>query len=317
MKYMDKILIRNILAFILISHTFGTAQAQDYNYDKGCLFGSSLFGRLGGSIPDTIMPQHFDTAYMARYSVSPSFESDYAFQLNRADSGQFQITGLYLLQHIHNYASKRDSITFEVLKKDISPNIALSLEALFTALVQQPHDYGSIGGEDGVSYYFQNKRHGIESCASTWEPDAYSPIGEVIDICNILSQYPKDETISLTGLSAKIDSLRDAIYLQNKPPIFNKIKKPDYLALFLDYPFNCMAEDNIKLFLTERVDTCLTSNTTAMATIDSLHIETYETDTTLSVQLYLKALKNQQHTYINDVFTFSKRTGEYLNHQTE
>ncbi len=214
-----KILIKNILILILISHAFGTAQAQDYNYDKGCLFGSSLFGRLNSSIPDTIMPQYFDTAYMARYSVSPSFASDYAFQLNRVDSGHFQITGLYLLQHIHNYASNTDSITFEVLKKGISPNIALSLEALFTALVQQPHDYGSIDGEDGVSYYFQNKRHDIESCASTWEPHEYSPIGEVIRICNILSQYPKDEIISLTGLSAKIDSLRDAIYLQNKQVI--------------------------------------------------------------------------------------------------
>ncbi len=316
-------MIRFVLMIMSIICTFTITKAQSYNYDNGCLFSSSLFGRLNSSIPDTIMPRWFDTAYIARYSISSSFTPNYAFQINKIDSACFQITGLYLLRH--SRVSNTDSITFEVLKREISPNVVWSLDALFTTLVQQPHDYGSIEGEDGTSYYFQNKKNGVESCASTWSPDEHSFIGQVIQLCNILSQYPKCDTISLVDMAGRIDSLRNLIDLQNKaykasllqiPSNTNKgdAQKPDYLSLFLDYPYNCAAEDNIKLFLAQRLDTCLTSNTTKMPTIDSLHMQTQETNTTISINIYLKILKNNKYIYLNDTFTFSKRTGKCLSH---
>jgi hypothetical protein len=138
-----------------------------------------------------VLLQEFNDKPIARYLVQPSFDSEYAFQIQQDSDDNYILVANCLKTNLW-YCENRDTIKVEKFIKYIEQGLAEPISILFKKVLQ-PGDGPCYGiGRDGTTYrlYTYDKEKGL-ICGETWSPDKGSKMFELISICEAVFEYSK------------------------------------------------------------------------------------------------------------------------------
>ena len=155
----------------------------------------------------------FDEAYLIRFIAKPSFEPEYAFQIEKVMNNTFRLKVILFQENLW-YSRNRDSIKVYTYEKKINKTLAIQLDSLFNKTTSSAITKENliVGGIDGETYYFSRKSEsGIMNCGQCWSPSNSTPLFELVDICKTLFDYAKMEIVDIAGLNDRIKKLYDII----------------------------------------------------------------------------------------------------------
>ncbi len=154
---------------------------------------------------EKIFRENLKEDYMLRFVAKPSFNPEYAFQINKIEDANFEIAVLILHENLWNIQNN-DSIQFSVISKRINCDFISSMDTLFRILTDSVSGVEAIGyGEDGVTYSFKYKSGDVVKCGEAWSPEDNSLLGDVVQICDNLILYAQGKNVDLDDLLDCID----------------------------------------------------------------------------------------------------------------
>lgn len=166
--------------------------------------------KYNGHLEEVLM-NNFKEDYIVRFIAKPTCNPEYAFQIREIDTANFEITAIFFQENLWNTQSI-DSVIVEVRNRNINRKLALKIDALFNVFIDSLSDRNALGiGEDGISYIFIRKSKNGVKCGETWSPNETSPLGELVYICKVLTEYVKGEDVEVVKIQKIINKLYDII----------------------------------------------------------------------------------------------------------
>lgn len=163
-----------------------------------------------------LLYQDFSEKPLARFTVIPSFRSEYAFSMEMRKGKPFISTRL--LSGNYHMATDKESVKVTAKRRYISKQLYLKLGELFQAMGQtiRPPSERKIG-LDGTTYLFEmTDRDGNVLRGETWTPTLSSVPGRLVCICNDLmrSKRAKPEAGILEEVESLIsDLIKEGCYI--------------------------------------------------------------------------------------------------------
>ncbi len=161
---------------------------------------------------EEVLMNNFKDDYILRFIAKPTSNPEYAFQISEIDTANFEITAVFFQENLWTTlwnTQSIDSVIVEMRNRNINKKLALKIDALFNVYTDSLSDGNALGiGEDDTSYIFIRKSKNEVKCGETWSPNKSSPLGELIYICEILTEYVKgkdDELIKVQEMINKFN----------------------------------------------------------------------------------------------------------------
>ena len=151
--------------------------------------------------------------YLIRFVAKPSFEAEYAFQIEEDSIDRYQIKAILFKENLWS-AKNRDSIQVVTNNRIINSYLVLQIENIFKKATNSAmaRKYSNALGVDGVSYYFYRKSDSeVISCGECWSPSKNTPLFELVSICEILYDFTRGKTFDNNNLIGRLDNLYDLI----------------------------------------------------------------------------------------------------------
>ena len=143
----------------------------------------------------------------ARYTYIPSFSSEFAFSIEQKDDQYFIISNS--LSKSYWYSKDKKRVKVRPTSTEIDEPLFKAIGELFQLLgkqIKKPEK--EIMGLDGATYYFASTDYkGEIKMGETWSPDADSPMGRLVKICNNLYLIGKGKDISQSEIEKDIKRL--------------------------------------------------------------------------------------------------------------
>jgi len=164
---------------------------------------------------EEVLVNNFKEDYIVRFIAKPTSNPEYAFQIREIDTANFEITAVFFQENLWNTlwnTQSIDSVIVEVRNRNLNKKLALKIDALFNVFTKSLSDRNTLGiGEDDISYIFIRKSKNGVKCGETLSPNEPSPLGELIYICNVLTEYVKEEDVEVVKVQEIINKLYDII----------------------------------------------------------------------------------------------------------
>jgi len=159
---------------------------------------------------EKVLMNNLEEDYIIRFIAKPSYNPEYAFQIRKIDSTNFEIEAVFFHENLWNVQSINPSI--DVRKRYINKELVLKIDALFKVFTNTISNKYALGiGEDGTSFIFKRKTIDGVICGETLSPNDTSPLGKLVCICNVLTVYAKGEDVELEKLHESINKLYDSM----------------------------------------------------------------------------------------------------------
>lgn len=133
-----------------------------------------------------LLYKNFNKKPVARYTSMPSFETEYAFSVEKKND-EFVIISNILTQN-YWYAKNRKSVRLITNKTAIEEKLYLKIAELFHLLqVQTKVIDEELYMFDGTTYYFSSTSDSGEvKTGETWSPGIETYLGKLTEVCNHL-----------------------------------------------------------------------------------------------------------------------------------
>jgi len=154
--------------------------------------------------------KNFKEDYIIRFIAKPTYNPEYAFQIRKIDSINFEIEVVFFHENLWNVQSINPTV--DVRKRNINKELVLKIDALFKIFTNTISNKEALGiVEDGTSFIFKRKTKDGITCGETWSPNETSPLGKLVCICNVLTEYAKGEDVELEKVHESINELYDSM----------------------------------------------------------------------------------------------------------
>ncbi len=159
---------------------------------------------------EKVLMNNLEEDYIIRFIAKPTYNPEYAFQIRKIDSTNFEIEAVFFHENLWNVQSINPSI--DVRKRYINKELVLKIDALFKVFTNTiSNKYTLFIGEDCSSFIFKRKTIDGVICGETWSPNDTSPLGKLVCICKVLTEYAKGEDVELEKVHESINKLYDSM----------------------------------------------------------------------------------------------------------
>lgn len=197
-----KFTISIVLSSIFISACFGQnnyLKPSELNSETGILKDYYI-----GLFP--LLYRDFSDKPTARYTLIPSFSSEFAFSVEEKDNHFFIISNH--LSTSYWYAKNKSKVKVKHVSTEINKDFYNKISVLFNiALKQARQPSKKTMGLDGETSYLSTTIDGVVKSAETWSPDQTSHMGQLVEICKQLYLIGLGKSTSQTEVSKEIDQL--------------------------------------------------------------------------------------------------------------
>ena len=191
MKKVSLMFIFLLTALLSVGQSLHLIPARDFNSYEGQL--KEYYGKV---FP--LLHTGFSQNPYAWYTSMPSFESEYAFSVEKIDGKYFILSNT--LSENYWYARSRKAVKVIMCKMEIDKELYQKIGELFRLLANQTKEKerefkeGANGekyevieeGTDGTTYYFAlTDEKGEVKVGETWSPQKDSKLARVVEICEI------------------------------------------------------------------------------------------------------------------------------------
>ncbi|HOQ78591.1 MAG TPA: hypothetical protein PLB65_08420 [Candidatus Cloacimonas sp.] len=159
---------------------------------------------------EKVLMNNLKEDYIIRFIAKPTYKPEYAFQIRKIDNSNFEIEAVFFQENLWNVQSINPSVY--VRKRNINKELVLKIDALFKVFTNSISNKDALViGEDGTSFIFKRKTKDGARCGETWSPNETSPLGKLVCICNVLTEYAKGEYVELEKVHENINKLYDSM----------------------------------------------------------------------------------------------------------
>ena len=143
----------------------------------------------------------------ARYTYIPSFSSEFAFSVEQKNDQYFIISNS--LSKSYWYSKDKKRVKVRPTSTEIDEQLFKAIGELFQLVAKQiKKPEKEVLGLDGATHYFASSdNNGEIKMGETWSPDANSPMGRLVKICNSLFLIGKGKDIAQSEVQTDIKSL--------------------------------------------------------------------------------------------------------------
>ena len=141
---------------------------------------------------DSIFQTHLGDDYLFRFTVMPSFDPEYALQIESVDEQYY----LKVISFDKNLWYAKDAANVNIDECFVALESELAEQVLYLGgqFVDNKIDSVSVGGTiDGVIYQFEINENGAISCGQIREPVSDSPLGRFCLFCTHLKDLCKSK----------------------------------------------------------------------------------------------------------------------------
>lgn len=206
--------MHRIICFILITCSITRINGQEDFLNPCVDWGKEINQiKLYDEFFNKTLDKLIDQTYLLRFIAKPSFDPEYMFQIEKTENNKYSLQTILFHENLW-YTKNRDSIKFEAFKRFISYDLVLYLDSLFkkatnAAMIRKT---SFLAGEDGENYYFfRQSIYSDISCGQCWSPSNGTPLDELINICDKLISFAKNDTVNIEEIKDRIDKLYSKI----------------------------------------------------------------------------------------------------------
>jgi hypothetical protein len=155
-----------------------------------------------------VLLKGFNDKPIARYIVTPAFDPEYCFQLDKLDEKNYNLKVSYLRTNFW-YSENQDTINAILFERKISPKFAEKIRLMFEkALDSINYRPNILFGDDGIFYKFSqyNDNHEI-ICGETWSPGKVLKGYNLVSICDSIVEYVKTGKDNYDEILLQIEKL--------------------------------------------------------------------------------------------------------------
>ena len=143
---------------------------------------------------EKILLNEFKDEFILRFIAKPTFEPEYAFQIWKDSCLNMKISAIRLQENLWN-SQERGSVAVFYFRRNIDKQLALEVDALFKLFTGSVQNEAFGFGLDGITFIFKSRSKDEVKCGKAWSPDKDSPLGELVFICNTLTDYAMGKDI--------------------------------------------------------------------------------------------------------------------------
>ena len=137
---------------------------------------------------DSVLQTQLGNEYLFRFTVMPSFDPEYALQIESVEEQYF--LKVILFDKNLWYAKDAADINIDECFVELKTELAEQVLYLSRQFVDNKIDSVSIGGAtDGDLYQFEINENGVISCGQIWEPAPESPLDHFCLLCARLKDW--------------------------------------------------------------------------------------------------------------------------------
>lgn len=137
---------------------------------------------------DSVLQTQLGDEYLFRFTVMPSFDPEYALQIESVEEQYF--LKVILFDKNLWYAKDAADINIDECFVELETELAEQVLYLSRQFVDNKIDSVSIGGvTDGDLYQFEINENGVISCGQIWEPAPESPLDHFCLLCARLKDW--------------------------------------------------------------------------------------------------------------------------------
>lgn len=131
---------------------------------------------------DSVLQTQLGDEYLFRFTVMPSFDPEYALQIESVEEQYF--LKVILFDKNLWYAKDAADINIDECFIELETELAELVLYLSRQFVDNKIDSVSIGGvTDGDLYQFEINENGVISCGQIWQPASDSPLNRFCLLC--------------------------------------------------------------------------------------------------------------------------------------